>query len=207
MEVCFESDEQELNMHSAWEFLKNGSSIFSVFIALLAVAISVVSLGYVLYDRRSKVVLRARKGDWYVLDPALKQNETLLRGVIEIYNHSARPNTVCGYRFWIDNNCLREDLESEMVEIVEPPENVESSSAERTTFNVTPLLLAPYAGVEARIHAIIKGKHVLLLDHLPVTVEIEDVFGKRSKITVKARRSEALLNPNVRNPQVSSKSH
>ncbi len=189
-------------MHSAWEFLKNGSSIFSVFIALLAVAISAMSLGYVLYDRRSKVVLRARKGDWYVLDPALKQNETLFRGVIEIYNHSARPNTVCGYRFWIDNNGLHENLESEMVEIGEQAENVDSSGAEPTAFNVTPLLLAPYAGVEARIHAIIKGKHVLLLDDLPVTVEIEDVFGRRSKITVKARRSAALLNPHVRNRKV-----
>lgn|GEM_PF-6819887 len=189
-------------MHPAWEFLKNSSSIFSVFIALVAVAISAVSLGYVLYDRRSKVVLRARKGDWYVLDPALKQNETLLRGVVEIYNHSARPNTVCGYRFWIDNNGLHEDLESEMVEIVEQPENAESSGAEPTAFNVTPLLLAPYSGVEARIHAIIKGKHVLSLDHLPVTVEIEDVFGKRSNITVQARRSEALLNPHARELRV-----
>jgi hypothetical protein len=60
--VSSESGEQELDMHSAWEFLKNGSSIFSVFIALFAVAISALSLGYVLYDRRSKVVLRARKG-------------------------------------------------------------------------------------------------------------------------------------------------
>jgi hypothetical protein len=185
-------------MHPAWEFLKNGSSVFSLVIAFLALAISALSLGYVLYDRRSKLVVRARKGDWYVLDPALKENETLLRGVIEIYNHSARPNTVCGYYFWIDNNGMHEELEGEMVELVEQEENAEDSTAERTRFNVTPLLLAPYAGVEARIHAIIKGKHVLLHDHLRVMVEVEDVFGKRSKTVVKAKRSETLVNPSSR---------
>jgi hypothetical protein len=181
-------------MHAFWEFLKAGAPAKSAIIALLALIFSIAAFAYVSYDRRMKLVVRARKGDWYVLDPAIKQDETLLRGVIEVYNHSSRPNTICGYRFWTDNNGVREVLESEMVEIVEEEQATNSEEDERRQqFNVTPLALAPYSGIEVHIHAIVKGKHVLLQDHLPVTVEVEDVFGKRYKAEVKAKRSSRLV--------------
>jgi hypothetical protein len=180
-------------MHAFWEFLKAGAPAVSVIIAPLAFVFSIASFAYIYYDRRIKLVVRARKGDWYVLDPAIKQDETLLRGVIEVYNHSSRPNTICGYRFWTDNNGVHEDLESEMVEIVEKEQAPNSKGDEkRQQFNVTPLTLAPYSGIEVHIHAIVKGKHVLLQDHLPITVEVEDVFGKHYKAEVNAKRSSRL---------------
>jgi hypothetical protein len=181
-------------MHAFWAFLKSGGSAVSAIVALLAFIFSIASFGYVSYDRRVKLVVRARKGDWYVLDPATKQNETLLRGVIEVYNHSSRPNTICGYRFWTDNNGVHEEFESEMVEVVEKQEPANSEEDEkRQQFNVTPLTLAPYSGIGVPIHAIVKRKHDLLLDHLPVTVEVEDVFGNHYKAEVKAMRSARLL--------------
>ena len=188
-------------MHTFWEFLKTSASAVSTVIALVALVISIASFAYVSYDRRIKLVIRARKGDWYVLDPAIKQNETLLRGVLEIYNHSARPNTICGYRFWIDNNGVREDLESEMVEIVEKQQTANPEEVrEPQQFNVTPLTLAPYSGIEARIHAIIKGKHVLLQEYLPITIEVEDVFGKSYRAEVKAKRSARLIGTQLPRP-------
>jgi hypothetical protein len=181
-------------VHQFGEFLKAEAPVLSATIALLALVFSIASFAYVSYDRRTKLVVRARKGDWYILDPAIKKNETLLRGVIEVYNQSSRPNTICGYRFWIDNNGVHEDLESEMVVVVEKEQLAASDGNEtRQQFNVTPLTLAPYSGVEVPIHAIVKGKHFLLQDHLPVAVEVEDVFGKRYMAEVKAKRSQRLV--------------
>lgn len=181
-------------MHAFWEFLKAGASAVSAVIALLALILSIASFAYVSYDRRSKLVVQARKGDWYVLDPAIRQNETLLRGVIEVYNQSSRPNTICGYRFWTDNNGVHEELESEVVDFVEKEQPANCEEVEkRQQFNVTPLTLAPYSGIEVHIHATVKGKQVLLQDHLLVTVEVEDVFGKRYQAEVKAKRSSRLV--------------
>jgi hypothetical protein len=180
-------------MHVIWEFVRAGASAFSAIVALLALFVSIVSFAYVMHDRRTKLVVRARKGDWYVLDPAIKRDETIFRGVIEIYNHSSRPNTVCDYHFRIDLNGVHETLESEMVEISERDETANPDEAgDVQKFNVTPLVLAPYAGVEAPIHAIIKGKHALLQDHLPVIVVVEDVFGRCYSVEVKAKRFSAV---------------
>ena len=183
-------------MHATWEFLKKGAEALSAIIALLALFVSAASLAYVTLDRRIKLVVRARKGDWYVLDPAFGQNETLFRGVLEVYNHSARPNSLCGYRFWIENNGVREDLESEMVRISSPREEKDETpqhASKDERYNVSPLTVAPYSGIEVNIHAIIKGKHVLLQEFLPITVEVEDVFGKRYQAIVHAKRSARLI--------------
>lgn len=181
-------------MHAFLELLKAKVSVWSAIIPMLGSILSVASFTYVRYDRRIKLVVRPRKGDWYILDPAIKGNETLLRGVIEVYNHSSRPNTICGYNFWVDNNGVHEDLESEMGEAVrrEQPSNSEGENKPQQ-FNVTPLTLAPYSGIEVPIWAIVRGKHVLLQDHLPVTIEVEDVFGKRYKTEVKDKRSLSLV--------------
>jgi hypothetical protein len=168
--------------------------MFSDTMSVLALLFSIASFAYVNYDRRVKLLLRPRKGDWCVLDRNTNGRETIFRGIIEIYNHSSRPNAVCGYRFWIDNNGVREELESEMAYIGErssPPAPDEQETSE--LFNVTPLPIPAYTGTEARIYATVKGVHTLPGNHLPVTVEIEDIHRKRYKAVVQASRTERLL--------------
>lgn len=129
-----------------------------------------------------------------MLDRATNGRETIFRGIIEIYNQSSRPNAVRGYRFWIDNNGVHEDLESEMASIGErsaPPVRDEQETSE--LFNVTPLPIAAYTGTEARIYTIVKGVHRLPGNHLPVMVEIEDIHGKRYTAVVQASRTGRLL--------------
>ena len=93
--------------------------MFSGTMSVLALLFSIASFAYVNYDRRVKLLLRPRNGDWCVLDRATNGRETIFQGIIEVYNHSSRPNAVCGYRFWISNNGVHEYLESEMVSICE----------------------------------------------------------------------------------------
>jgi hypothetical protein len=168
--------------------------MFSGTMSILALLFSIASFAYVNYDRRVKLLLRARKGDWYVLDRATDSRETIFRGIIEVYNDSSRPNAVCGYRFWIDNNGIHEDLESEMASIGEHSEGLAPDEQETSDlFNVTPLPIPAYTGVEARIYAIVKGVHTLQGNHLPIMVEIEDIHGRRYTAQVSASRTERLI--------------
>ena len=155
--------------------------MFSGTISVLALLFSIASFAYVNYDRRVRLLLRPRKGDWCVLDRATNGRETIFRGIIEIYNQSSRANAVRGYRFWIDNNGAHE-----MGFIADEQET-------RELFNVTPLPIAAYTGTEARIYAIVKGVHGLPGNHLAVTVQIEDIHGKRYTAVVRASRTERLL--------------
>jgi hypothetical protein len=168
--------------------------MFSGTMSVVALLFSIASFAYVNYDRRVKLLVRPRKGDWYVLDRATNGRETIFRGIIEVYNHSSRPNVICGYRFWIDNNGVHEDLENEMASIGErsaPPTPHEEETEE--LFNVTPLPIPAFTGVEAHIYAIVRGVHTLPGNHLPITVEIEDIHGKRYTAEVKASRTERLI--------------
>ncbi len=168
--------------------------MFSGIMSVLALLFSIASFAYVNYDRRVKLLLRPRKGDWCVLDRATNDRETIFRGIIEAYNHSSRPNAIRGYRFWIDNNGVHEDLESEMAAIGErnnPPLPDEQETSE--LFNVTPLPIPAYTGVEVRLYAIVKSVHTLPGNHLPITVEIEDIHGKWYTAEVKASRTQRLI--------------
>ena len=59
-------------------------------------------------------------------------------------------------------------------------------------FNMTPLPIPAYAGIEARIYAIVRGVHTLPGNHLPITVEIEDIHGKRYTAELRHRGLKAL---------------
>ncbi len=168
--------------------------MFSGTMSVLALLFSIATFAYVNYDRRVKLLLQPRKGDWCVLDRATNSRETIFQGIIEIYNHSSRRNAVRGYRFWIDNNGVHEDFESEMASIGK--RGVPSAPDEQEInelFNVTPLPIPAYTGTEARIYAVVKGVHTLSRDHLPITVEIEDVHGKRYTAVIHASRTERLV--------------
>ena len=74
--------------------------MFSGTMSVVALLFSIASFAYVNYDRRVKLLLRPRKGDWCVLDRATNGRETIFRGIIEVYNQSSRPNAIRGYHFW-----------------------------------------------------------------------------------------------------------
>jgi hypothetical protein len=168
--------------------------MFSVTMSILALFFSIASFAYVNYDRRVKLLLRPRKGDWCVLDRATNGRETIFQGIIEVYNHSSRPNAIRSYRFWTDNNGVHEDLESEMVSIGERSDpRIPVEKEYKELFNVTPLPIPAYTGIEAHIYAIVRGAHTLPGNHLQITVEVEDIHGKRYTAEVKASRTERLI--------------
>jgi len=168
--------------------------MFSGTLSVLALLFSIASFAYVNYDRRVKLLLRPRKGAWCVLDRATNGRETIFQGIIEVYNHSSRPNAICSYRFWTYNNGVHEDLESEMVSIGERSDpRIQVEKEYKELFNVTPLTIPAYTGIEAHIYAIVRGVHTLPGNYLPITVEIEDIHGKRYTAEVKASRTERLI--------------
>ena len=109
-----------------------------------------------------------------------------MRGIIEVYNHSSRTNTIVSHRFYTDTNGVHEEFESELYSNAERDQAKPVEGGEEQKFNVTPLTIPPYSGVETSIQAIIKGKHSLVMGYFPLMVEIEDVFGKR--YTPKSKR-------------------
>lgn len=114
--------------------------MFSGTMSVLALLFSIASFAYVNYDRRVKLLLRPRRGAWCVLDRATNGRETIFQGIIEVYNHSSRPNAVRSYRFWTDSNGVHEDLESEMVSIGERSDpRIPVEKEYKELFNVTPL--------------------------------------------------------------------
>jgi hypothetical protein len=81
-----------------------------------------------------------------------------------------------------------------MVSIGEPSDpSIPVEKEYKELFNVTPLPIPAYTGVEARIYAIVRGVHTLPGNHLPITVEIEDIHGNRYTAVVKASRTESLI--------------
>lgn len=52
----------------------------------VSLIISVTALSVSLWDRRPRLMLRARKGDWYHLKPSLRRTEVIFMGMIEIFN-------------------------------------------------------------------------------------------------------------------------
>lgn len=137
-------------------------------IAVVSAIISSAALFVTLYDRRPHLSVRRRKGDWYKLDQ--RGSECLFRGVVEVYNWSSRANAIENYEFW----ARREGGDWEKME----SEYYKSSSKGEViieTFNVTPLLLGPYSGVEARVSSIAKSQRPAKLG---IRIEIEDLFGR-----------------------------
>ena len=140
--------------------------------------ISCIALYITLRDRRPRLTLRGRKGDWYTLTKAVsKSNELLFKGVVEVYNLSARANAIRGYGFWnLNTEGKWVPMESEIYHEWLQNESVGDR-------NVTPLPLAPYSGAEVHVLAIMKMPQPY---EIQVRIEVEDLFGKRHQVEVKA---------------------
>ena len=142
------------------------------------IVISLVALFISLRDRRPRLTLRARKGDWCRLRPTLDSSASLFQGIIEVYNVSSRANAIRGYEFsGKRENGDWEKMESELYN--NTPHEGEASEI----FNQTPLTLAPYSGVEIRVQAFVKGPRPYKMH---VRAEVEDLFGKRYWVEVTA---------------------
>ncbi len=58
--------------------------------SLIPIVISFIALFVVLRDRRPRLTLRPRKGDWAKVSITHTGTEVIFRGIIEIYNTSSR---------------------------------------------------------------------------------------------------------------------
>jgi hypothetical protein len=76
----------------AWWFLLRLRDVVPIVISLVALFIS-------LRDRRPRLALRSRKGDWCKLRPIIADDASLFVGIIEVYNISSRANAIQRYAF------------------------------------------------------------------------------------------------------------
>src|SRR5258708_1860564 len=85
-------------------------------ISLLSLAISVIALFVALRDRRPRLFLSARKGDWAKLQVTQTGNDVIFQGIIEVYNRSSRANAIRDYAFSCKRENRWETMESERYE-------------------------------------------------------------------------------------------
>jgi hypothetical protein len=141
------------------------------------IIISLIALYFSLHDRRPRLRVRMRRGDWAKIGQT-QTGDVMFKGVIEIYNASSRANTVSDYVF----HCKRKNewvkMESERYEDSHP------GGKDHSVANPTPLAIGPYSGVDVNVIALTDPP----LDHeMVVRIEVEDLFGKKY-------RSEVLAN-------------
>jgi len=149
-------------------------------ISIISLAVSFTVAAVNLRDRKSRLALRARRGDWCVVQSG---THIIFAGVIEAYNLSSRPNTIQDYFFWEQTtNGEWHQMESEFY-----TETLRHGDQERTPegiSNRTPLAIGPYSGAELRLRAITSLSEAR---ELRVRVEVEDIFRKRHRVEVIAR--------------------
>jgi hypothetical protein len=144
---------------------------------VVPIVISVTALFISLRDRRPRLTLRSRKGDWCKLTGTVNKSEVMFRGLVEVYNVSGRANAIRGYEFWGRRDSGSwEKMESELYR-----ESAAGGPAEKS--NQTPLTLAPYSGIEVDVLAFTKMPQPY---QMQVRVEVEDLFGKRYRVDVTA---------------------
>lgn len=155
-----------------------GKWLWFGFTSILPILISIVALSVVVYDRRPRLKLRARKGDWNTLKATLHKTEVIYKGIIEVYNVSSRANAIVGYEFWEKRE--GEDwtkMQSQQFQDIFDNVPVDVS-------NVTPFTLLPYSGSEMTVMAFTKMPQPFVMQ---VRVEVEDLFGKRYQAVVEAK--------------------
>jgi len=144
----------------------------------LPLFISGIALAVSLKDRRPHLVALPRKGDWYKIAKNIHKNEIIFMGVVEVYNSSSRANAIRKYSFWRKKGDEWEAMESEFYK------NIDPSTSEAELFNQTPFSLAPYSGSELSVQAFSRLPQPYEMD---VRIELEDLFGKKYRVEVKAK--------------------
>lgn len=155
-------------------------STASLVVAFFSLLVAVGSLVIVLYDRRTMLLCRAREGEWMEVGRTVG-GENLLRGVVEVYNRSTRPNVITSYRYF--GHTSSDDwvaLESERYTIG------------TDIHNASPLTIPPYSGVEVRVACFIPAQQ--LPEITEVKAVIVDVHGHAFSFIVWARNQKRLTN-------------
>ena len=100
--------------------------------------------------------------------------EIIFSGVVEVYNTSGRANAIKSYEFFYrGGDGSWKEMESRRYEV--SPD----------IYNATPLAVAPYSGTEWKVMAF--SWHEQRPFDLDILIAVEDLFGKRSTVIVKAR--------------------
>jgi hypothetical protein len=146
------------------------------------ILISGIALLVVLYDRRSRLTLRARKGEWYTLTPTMSGGEVIFQGVIEVYNRSGRSNAIRDYRFRCKVEGKWREMESEFYRNTYRTGRPEESEPE--TANRTPFALSPYSGAEILVQSIVNPPSS---PELLIEIDVEDLLGKHYQVQVRAK--------------------
>lgn len=145
---------------------------------LIPTILSLVALWVSLKDRRPKLVLKARKGQWGAVNRTTNRNEIGFAAIIEVYNVSTRANAIRDYRFWTkDENGNWASMDSERYEVKF------NEKDKPRVFNHTPFPIQPNSGAEVEIEAFTSLLHL----H-SVKVEVEDLFEKRYTIELSIER-------------------
>lgn len=148
--------------------------------AVVPILISFVALVFVLNDRRAKLDVRSKRGDWHKLRMTLG-SEMMFQAVIEVYNRSSRSNAIRGYSFeYEDTDGKWKPMESEQYTNSSPGGN----GTKDQVYNRTALAISPYSGFEVWVQALVRSAHPK--EGVRVRITVEDLFGKRHKLEVKA---------------------
>lgn len=151
--------------------------LWSFFKFAAPIAISIAALAIVLKDRKVQLILRERKGEWFILR---KSNRGIVfEGLVEAYNLSSRANSIVNYRF------RQKQQFGEWRELESEHHSVSAEGTEPRSFNVTPMVLAPYSGAETYVQAFTGLTRQPY--EMTVEIQIEDMFGKFYCIEVGAK--------------------
>jgi hypothetical protein len=154
-------------------------------------AISLVTLWIVLKDRRPRLVLKNKEGNWFSTKKC--SMGTLVQGVFDVYNLSNRANSIRNYEFW-----WRE--EDDKFTKLSRHRNIDGANYIEDGYNVTPLVLAPYSGSEVRVQALALGIERELYA-MVVRIIVEDLFGKKYDLYVCSRITESPLVMDSQSPR------
>jgi hypothetical protein len=163
------------------EITVDGRLVWDIAKAIVPILISLVALFFVLNDRRAKLDVRSKRGDWYKLRMTLR-SEMMFQAVIEVYNRSSRSNAIRGYSFeYKEINGKWKPMESEQY-THKLPEDGDGTTEQ--VYNRTALAISPYSGAEVWVQALARSAHPK--EGLQVRITVEDLFGKQYTIEVNA---------------------
>jgi hypothetical protein len=168
-------------VHDEWmpKIIVDGRMVLDVAKAVVPIVISLVALFFVLNDRRAKLDVRSKRGDWYKL--ITSGSEVMFQAVIEVYNRSSRSNAIRGYGFeYKDIDGKWKAMESEQYTNKSP----DGDGTRDQVYNRTALAISPYSGVEAWVQALVRSAPPK--EGWRVRITVEDLFGKQHKTEVNA---------------------
>lgn len=164
-------------LRTAFESWWKTASLWDALKFWVPTLMSMLALFYVIYDRRPHLILRTRKGEWFVI----RRGYTgyVFEGTVEVYNRGSRSNAIQEYHF------SRKDPDEGWVELESEYYVLEIDGVIKEKHNVTPLVLAPYSGTEVNVKAmtnLMKQPY-----EMAVRITVKDIFEKRYHIDVVAK--------------------